>query len=31
MGSFQLLIRPAIRLIHDAHYRKHLKQQPPGD
>ncbi|MGZ9791192.1 YrhK family protein [Bacillus atrophaeus] len=26
-GSFLLLIRPTIRLIHDFHYRKHLKKQ----
>ncbi|KAF1679518.1 YrhK family protein [Bacillus mexicanus] len=27
LGSFLLLIRPTIRLIHDFHYRKHLEHQ----
>lgn len=27
IGSFELLIRPTIRLIHDIHFRKHLKKQ----
>ncbi|MGN9864495.1 YrhK family protein [Bacillus swezeyi] len=35
IGSLQLLIRPTIRLIHDVHYRRHIKHQyryqPPAD
>ncbi|MCC2928337.1 MULTISPECIES: YrhK family protein [Bacillus] len=27
VGSFLLLIRPTIRLVHDFHYRKHLERQ----
>ncbi|WP_233403591.1 YrhK family protein [Bacillus halotolerans] len=26
VGSFLLLIRPTIRLVHDFHYRKHLER-----
>ncbi|RSL33588.1 hypothetical protein D7Z54_09760 [Salibacterium salarium] len=30
LGSFQLLIRPTIRLVHDFHLRKHVKKQKQG-
>ncbi|MCC2526264.1 hypothetical protein C7B63_02050 [Bacillus halotolerans] len=26
VGSFLLLVRPTIRLVHDFHYRKHLER-----
>ncbi len=27
IGSFEMLIRPVIRLVHDFHLRRHLKKQ----
>ncbi|MDP4082115.1 MAG: YrhK family protein, partial [Bacillota bacterium] len=27
IGSFQLLIRPTIRLVHDFHYRKFVESR----
>ncbi|SFM32451.1 YrhK family protein [Salibacterium qingdaonense] len=27
IGSFQLIIRPAIRLVHDFHLKKHVEQR----
>ncbi|MFZ4451173.1 YrhK family protein [Salibacterium aidingense] len=31
IGSFQLMVRPAIRLVHDFHLQKHIEKQHKND